>query len=88
MSDTKSKLESAEKALAEASKPQAASTSDDDAYPLVHVVYFKVKPDADQSKLIEEINKLEEIEVLQDLEVGSFEDLGDERALSDYQVVM
>ena len=86
LNDTKTKLIAAEQALAESSKPQAVAN--EDTYPLVHLVYFKVKSDSDQVKLIEEINKLEGIEVLHDLEVGSFEDLGDQRALSDYQVVM
>lgn len=65
-----------------------AKTDTAEKYPLVHVVYFKLKPDVDKGKLLEAIDKLEGIEVVKELEVGTFEDLGDERALSDYQVVM
>ncbi|MBX2870954.1 MAG: Dabb family protein [Saprospiraceae bacterium] len=56
--------------------------------PLVHIVLFNLKPDADQSALIAEIKKLEEIAEVQNLEVGPFENLGDERALSDYELIM
>ncbi len=76
---TKQKLAEAEQSLGEANS---------DNYPLVHVVYFQLKPDADQVKLIESIQKLKDIEVLHDLEIGNFEDLKDQRALSDYQVMM
>lgn len=80
--ETELKLKETEALLAE------AKSDTDENYPLVHVVYFKLKPDADKAKLLEAINKLEEIEVVHELEVGTFEDLGDERALSDFQVVM
>ncbi len=83
------KLETTKKQLADVEAQLASATSDTNTeYPLVHVVYFKVKPDADQAALIEEINKIEAIEVLHELEVGTFKDLGDQRALSDYQIVM
>ena len=82
LSETQEKLATAESKLAE------AKSDTDENYPLVHVVYFKLKPNADKTKLLEAIDKLEEIEVVQELEVGSFEDLGDKRAMSDYQVVM
>ena len=55
---------------------------------LVHVVMFKLKPETDQGALLREIKKLEEIEQVKDLEVGTFEDLGDKRALSDYDMTM
>lgn len=55
---------------------------------LVHVVLFKLKPDADLDAVIAEIKKLESIEGVKDLEVGLFEDLGDDRALSDYSMMM
>ena len=79
LAQAKNLLEIAEEKLANA---------DEDNYPLVHIVYFKLKPDADQAALMEEINKIEAIEVLHDLEVGTFEDLEDQRALSDYQLMM
>ena len=55
---------------------------------LVHIVFFQLKPEADQAALIAEIKKLEAIDVVKDLEVGPFEDLGDGRALSHYQIMM
>ncbi len=55
---------------------------------LVHVVFFKVKPDADEAALVTEIKKLEGIKEVMDLEVGPFEDLEDARALSEYSVMM
>ena len=55
---------------------------------LVHLVLFKVKSDADQTVLVSEVKKLETIEEVMDLEIGPFEDLGDERALSDYSMLM
>ena len=76
------KLKETEALLAE------AKSESDENYPLVHVVYFKLKPDADKAKLSAEIDKLKAIDVVHELEVGIFEDLGDDRALSDYQMVM
>ena len=55
---------------------------------LVHLVLFKVKPDADQAALVAEVKKLEGIQEVMDLEIGPFEDLGDARALSDYTMLM
>lgn len=80
LADVKTKLAEAETAL--------AAQESDDNYPLVHVVYFKIKPAVDQAFIIKEIKKLEAIEVLHDLEIGTFEDLDDKRALSEYQLMM
>ena len=55
---------------------------------LVHIVYFKMKEDASKEGLIKEIKKLEGIEVLHNLEVGTFQDLGDKRAMSEFGIVM
>ena len=55
---------------------------------LVHVVFLKVKPNADQSALIAEIKKLKNIDEVMDLEFGPFENLGDARALSEYSMMM
>lgn len=55
---------------------------------LVHLVFFRVKPDADQAALVAEVKKLESIKEVMDLEIGPFEDLGDARALSDYTMLM
>lgn len=55
---------------------------------LVHLVLFKVKPDADQAAMVAEVKKLTGIKEVMDLEIGSFEDLGDGRALSEYSILM
>lgn len=55
---------------------------------LVHIVFFKLKPDADQATVIAEIKKLEAIKEVQNLEVGPFKSLGDKRALSEYSLAM
>jgi len=55
---------------------------------LVHVVLFQLQPDADQAKLVAEVNKLKDIEGLMDLQVGPFKELGDKRAMSEYQMMM
>ena len=55
---------------------------------LVHLVLFKTKPDADFIALGKEIEKMEAIAVIKDLQYGAFENLGDERALSDYQMII
>ncbi len=58
------------------------------AYPLVHMVYFKTKENADIKTLIKEIQKIEAIPVLKNLEVGTFKNLGDSRAMSEFGVFM
>jgi len=55
---------------------------------LVHLVFFRIKPDADRAALVAEIKKLKDIEGVMDLEIGPFEDLGDDRALSEYNMLM
>ncbi len=54
---------------------------------LVHVVFFKTKPDADLNALGAAIEKLASIKEVKDLQYGSFEDLGDARAL-DFDLMM
>lgn len=55
---------------------------------LVHVVFFKTKPEADIVALGKEIEKLKAIEVIKDLQYGAFENLEDQRALSDYSMML
>lgn len=55
---------------------------------LVHLVFFKLKPEANTQELIDEIKKLETISEVKDLEVGPFEDLEDARALDEYGLMM
>lgn len=56
--------------------------------PLVHIVLLKVKENAAIDELILEIQKLSAIPEVKNLEVGTFKDLGDTRALSEYAVLM
>lgn len=67
-----------EKLQAEASK---------DGGKLVHIVYLKLKPEASIEEVVEEIEKIGSIEQVHGLEIGTFEDLEDPRALSEYQVI-
>lgn len=55
---------------------------------LVHLVFFKVKPNAGQAALVTEVKKLEGIEEVMDFEIGPFENLGDDRALAEYSMLM
>jgi hypothetical protein len=51
-----------------------------------HIVFLQLNADADKAEVIQEIKRIREIDVLRDLEVGLFKDLGDVRALSDYDL--
>ena len=70
------------KAQLEQSATDLASLKSDRDYPLVHVVFFDLKKDADTAKFMKEIQKLKGVEALKNLEVGRFADLKDPRALS------
>jgi len=83
----KNALATAEVALKKANK-KIATLKQADIGKLVHVVFFKVKSDTDAEAVIAAIKKLQEIPEVQDLEVGTFEDMGDSRSLSDYNLVM
>lgn len=66
-------------------------TNADKSQKLVHVVLFKLKPeltDASLTKLIAAIEKLTQIDVVKELEIGKFTDLGDKRAMNEFQLVM
>lgn len=67
---------------------EISTLKQEDIGKLVHIVFFKLKPEVDTEKLIGAIKKLQAIPEVEDLEVGFFENLGDARALSDYQLVM
>lgn len=82
LADSKEKIAALESELT-----NLKAEEDEDA-PLVHIVLFNLKEDADQAALIAEIKKLEAIEEIQELEVGPFENLGDNRALSEYELIM
>ena len=55
---------------------------------LSHSVFFDLKDDADVAAFIAVLRELERIPVVQDMQVGTFADLEDPRALSDYDVAM
>ena len=83
LTETKSKLESAEKVIAELNKPKTGF--------LVHEVYFNLKDDLtveQQQTFLNDIKKLKDISVVKNLKVGNFENLNDPRALKDYEMVM
>lgn len=68
-----------------------ANTSENEDPKLVHTVYLKVKDDiseADRSRLMEGIKTLASIPGVYHFKTGSFKDLGDKRALSDYEVAL
>jgi len=80
LNDLKSELEKANKAL-------TVLQSEND-YALVHLVYFKLKEGANKTEFIKEIEKLEAIEQVEDLQYGEFKDLGDARAMSQFDIAM
>lgn len=58
---------------------------------LVHLVWFRLDPaltPQQQEQFLDELRTLDEIDEVRGLEVGRFHDLGDERALSDLDIVM
>ncbi len=58
---------------------------------LVHLVYFSLKPELSEqefSNLRQEILKLNGINFLNDLEIGTFENLGDVRAMDQFTMLM
>lgn len=79
---TKSALEAAENELV------SLKTAENEKGNLCHLIYLKLKPDADTTLVFREIEQLREIKEIESLTFGTFKDLGDERALSDYQLVI
>ena len=60
------------------------------AVELVHIVYLTLKSSEDEdlrTEVVSEIQKLGNIDVVRDLSIGAFEDLGDPRALSEFELV-
>lgn len=57
----------------------------------VHIVYLNLKDDLSNDQidfLVKELKRLEEIENVLNFSVGTFEDLGDKRALDEYEIIM
>ena len=83
LADKNLQLEAAQKELAQLKADQDAA--------LVHLVLFKMKPkisEEDKASFLSELQKLDAIEQIRDFDVGTFKDLDDPRALSDYDVVL
>ena len=55
---------------------------------LVHLVWFKLKPNTDRGDFIQRLKKLDKIDPVRNFEVGQFADLQDPRAMSDFQVAI
>ncbi len=55
---------------------------------LVHLVWFDMKADADHRAFFVELRKLEAIQQVNGLEIGKFQELGDQRAMSELELVM
>lgn len=83
LKETKARLEAAKAALLK--KENTTST------PLVHEVYFNLKDDLSENQinaLESDILKLKDISVVHHLVLGTFKNLEDPRALSDYEIKM
>ena len=55
---------------------------------LTHVVFLDLKPAANLEEVVAEIQKLKAIREIGHLEVGTFENLDDPRALSQFELVI
>jgi hypothetical protein len=54
---------------------------------LVHTVYFKLKPGADQQAMIRSLETLKAVEAVSKLEIGTWLDTGQPGLLSGYSIV-
>ncbi|MEO1435934.1 MAG: Dabb family protein [Bacteroidota bacterium] len=66
-------------------------TNEDQKGELVHVVWFSIKEGistSDMKPFVDAVKNLGNIKQVKNLRYGKFEDLGDTRALSDYEFVM
>lgn len=58
---------------------------------LVHIVYLNTKDDLNtdqKSELVEALNQLKGITEIKSFSIGNFKNLDDQRALSDYELIM
>jgi len=79
-----SELRSAKTEIAELSKAKTAK-----AETLTHLVYLNLKEDisgSEREKLVKAIDELKKIPEVKNLEQGSFKNLNDPRALSDFEL--
>lgn len=66
-------------------------TDDRSEVRLVHLVWFKLKTDLtddERTEFMDQIRKLDQIEWVNNLEIGNFAELGDTRAMQEFQLVM
>lgn len=55
---------------------------------ITHLVFLDLKSETDIQEMIQEIEKMEAIAELAGLEVGTYKDLGDPRALSNFELII
>jgi len=58
---------------------------------LVHIVYMNTRNDLtteEKAKLSEDLNQLQGIPEIKSFSIGQYTDLGDQRAMSEYEVIM
>lgn len=75
------------KAAVEQAQIEVKSLQSDHAKRLVHIVWLNTKGDVDTAPLLNQIRTLAEIEEVHNLSIGTFQDLGDKRAMSDYEII-
>lgn len=84
-SNLQAELASAQSEL-EVAKKTIIELQQNNSNQLVHIVFLKLKSDTNRKLVIEEIKKLESIEVVKEMAVGYFRELGDQRALFQYEL--
>ncbi|MEM6378993.1 MAG: Dabb family protein, partial [Bacteroidota bacterium] len=55
---------------------------------LVHMVFLTLQPDTDRPAFINQLKTLTAIDEVRDFQVGPYQNLGDPRALQQYDLVM
>jgi hypothetical protein len=83
------KIERLEKELAATRKALAATTISEEPSAFVHVVYLNTKADistAAKAQLKEAITRLAQIPEVENLQLGSFKNMNDSRAMSDFEM--
>jgi len=66
----------------------AATATTAPAVQLVHLVYFQLQEKAPVDSLITTLKQLAQIPLVKNFRIGTFADLGDERALATYDVLL
>ncbi len=87
LAEAQTQMQKAETALAEAQTQLDAQKS----AKLIHIVMLNIKDDLTKKELqtlTTNIKRIGTIELVHNFELGTFADVGDKRALSDYEMVM